>query len=415
MITLSLMQHLRARGWVVAPFKAGPDFLDPMWHNIACARTSYNLDTRMMGVPHCRTLFAEQSANADIALIEGVMGMFDGAQGVGEAGSSAHLASVLDTSVLLVVNAKGMSGSLVALVEGFVARASTMGASIAGVIANQVGSKRHAQILKGLLTDYQLPPLVAWMEKGAPMLAERHLGLVMPEAVSLPDFSRSFHVEAGFFTAKSQQRSAPEKREAKGLLKNITIAVAFDTACCFVYAANLAWLRDEGAQTCFFSPLAGEPIPAAADGLWLPGGYPELHAQKLSQSASLTAIQQWVADGNPTLAECGGMMLLGRSISTNEGDQYAMAGLLPYDFVMQSRLAGLGYRQDASGVCGHEFHHSKRVGSTTMPTAFSLQKGDAGLRYKNLRASYIHWYFSSQPKEVASWFLNRDHTPMANG
>ena len=206
---------------------------------------------------------------------------------------------------------------------------------------------------------------------------------------------------------------------AFGRLRGKRIAVARDAAFCFIYPANLDWLRSEGAEIAVFSPLAGEPVPAGADALWLPGGYPELHLERLSASPSLAAIRDFIERGGPTLAECGGMMVLGEAI-----DDVPMAGVLPCRFAMRNRLAALGYRRTAGGVRGHEFHHSERVftadarsghhrgvaenaeedGRAGLARAFDVPRGDAGIRYRNLRASYIHWYFPGQPEEVASWF-----------
>ncbi|MDX8383332.1 MAG: cobyrinate a,c-diamide synthase, partial [Ghiorsea sp.] len=381
------------------PFKAGPDFLDPMWHSVACGRTSYNLDTRMVGAKISRQLLAEKSEDADISIIEGVMGLFDGAKGVGGEGSSAHLAQTLDMPVVLVVSAKGMSGSLVPLVEGFVARAESMGVHIVGIIANHVGSANHAKILRELLVEFGLPPLLAWLNKTAPQLPERHLGLKMPTELDLPDFSDCLHVEDDIFTAEAPQAVNVSEVSKRGLLKGKNIAVAKDAAFCFVYAANIEWLKAQGVTVDFFSPLLGEAVPKDADALWLPGGYPELHLDALSTSPSLPSMAAFIQNNQPVLAECGGMMVLGEDI-----DDARMAGVLPCSFAMQDRLAGLGYRADVSGVRGHEFHHSKRVCHHDINPCFTVQRGDAGMQYKKLKASYIHWYFASQPAVVAAWF-----------
>ncbi|MDX8394928.1 MAG: cobyrinate a,c-diamide synthase [Mariprofundaceae bacterium] len=397
-VTLALMQYFRAQNMSVAPFKAGPDFLDPMWHTIACDRTSYNLDTRMIGEDACRELFSAQSNDAEISVIEGVMGMFDGVSGVGGEGSSAHLAKVLNEPIMLVVSAKGMSGSIVPLVEGFVARAKAMGANLLGIVANHVGSERHAMLLREFLDEYDLPPLMAWMQKGAPELPERHLGLLMPDETVLPDFSEYFHIEKEFpiTTPPPIKKNQPLKSKH---LDGRVVAVAKDEAFCFIYPANIEWLQAEGAEVVFFSPLAGDSVPKNTDALWLPGGYPELHVEVLSKSISWDSIADFIEAGNPVLAECGGMMALGQSI-----DGYAMAKVLQCSFMMQDKLAGLGYREDASGIRGHEFHHSKRECHQDVESCFDVKRGDAGIRYKNVRASYIHWYFGSQGKVVADWF-----------
>ncbi|MDX8398115.1 MAG: cobyrinate a,c-diamide synthase [Mariprofundaceae bacterium] len=397
-VTLALMQYLRSHGSVVAAFKSGPDFLDPMWHKAACGRNSYNLDTRMLGSEMSAQLLAEKSLDADIAIIEGVMGLFDGAKGVGGEGSSAHLAQSLSMPVLLVVSAKGMSGSIVPLVEGFVARAKAMDVHIAGIIANHVGSENHAKILRELLIEFDLPPLLAWVGKHAPALPERHLGLKMPSELDLPDFSADLHVEQDIFTMASYKKTHVIESSKSHLLSGKTIAIAKDAAFCFVYPANLEWLVEQGASVEFFSPLLGEDVPQNSDALWLPGGYPELHLKALSTSTSLISIAAFIDADKSVLAECGGMMVLGQSI-----DAISMANVLPCSFSMQGKLAGLGYRDDASGLKGHEFHHSKRVTHTALTPAFDVTRGDVGMRYKNLRASYIHWYFPSKPNVIANW------------
>jgi len=194
-VMLALLQYLKSQKQSITSFKAGPDFLDPLWHQLITERTSYNLDTRMVGLEQSQQQINKQHQQVELALIEGVMGLFDGRSGVGLDGSSADLAKGLKCPVILVVNAKGMSGSIVPLVSGFCDYAEKMGVTISGVIANRVGSIHHAKLLKDFLIDYKMPPLLAWMEKDAPALAERHLGLIAPDNVGIPDFSACFHVE----------------------------------------------------------------------------------------------------------------------------------------------------------------------------------------------------------------------------
>ena len=408
-VTLALLQYLKSQQQQVRCFKAGPDFLDPLWHQAITEQVSYNLDTRMMGETECLRLFNAQPST-DYALVEGVMGMFDGRSGVGEAGSSAHLAKTLNIPVVLIVDAKGMSGSIVPLVSGFVQQAEKMGVTISGVIANRVGSEHHAGLLRGFLQEYALPPLVAWMSKQAPSLPERHLGLVRPSETGLPDFLAALHVDdKALVSAWGQAATAKnhQQNNTHPYLSGKTIAIAHDDACCFCYPANLDWLASQGAEIIFFSPLEGEPVPNNANALWLPGGYPELYAEQLSTSASWDSLQTFVEQGKAVLAECGGMMLLGQSLQDKSGKIWPMAKLLPFKTRMQEKLASLGYREDASKIHGHEFHHSIREDShennPALSTAFELKRGDPGLRYKNLRASYVHWYFASAPKVAANW------------
>lgn len=403
-IMLALLQHLKAQQHIIASFKAGPDFLDPLWHQAVTGRLSYNIDTRMVGVAESAQQIARQAKTADLALIEGVMGLFDGRSGVGGSGSSAELAKQLMLPVLLVVDAKGMSGSMVPLVSGFVAYAREMGVTIAGIIANRVGSQHHANLLAEVLQQHQQPPLIAWMEKGAPVLPERHLGLVQPAEVHLPDFLPFFHIEveriADLFADTVFKQ--PVKTESR-LLAGKTVAIAKDVACCFIYPANLDFLHDQGAEIVYFSPVAGESVPDRADALWLPGGYPELFAEKLAQSQSWSSLRAFIEADKPVLAECGGAMLLGEALVDHAGMQWSMANILPYRSKMQTKLASLGYREELSGMRGHEFHHSVRETKEHLEPCFQLDRGDKGIRYKNLRASYVHWYFASAPEVVTQW------------
>ncbi len=406
-IMLALLQALKKRYQSVSAFKVGPDFLDPLWHRAVTETASYNLDTQMIGVELSREILARHGQQTEIGLIEGVMGLFDGRDGVGEAGSSLDLAKQLACPVILVVDAKGMSGSIVPLVSGFCHYASNKGVDIVGIIANRVGSEHHARMLQTLLADHQMPPLSGWMMKDAPPLAERHLGLMRPDEVGVPDYSDSFFCDEAVLAQRFKccyRHEPPQTGDGKRRLEGKTVAVSNDDVCCFIYPANLDWLREEGAEIVCFSPLAGDRVPEQSEALWLPGGYPELYAQALSQSRSLQSIREFIEAGNPVLAECGGAMLLGRNLISQDGCSWPMAAALPFDSRMQNKLVSLGYRQEKQGVRGHEFHHSKREMLQSMPPAFECQRGDSGVRYKNLRASYIHWYFPSQPDSVAQWF-----------
>jgi len=403
-LMLALLQYLQSHQHKLVSFKAGPDFLDPLWHQVVTGRQSYNIDTRMIGTELSSLLIAEQSGYADIALIEGVMGLFDGRSGVGGSGSSAELAQQLQLPVFLVIDAKGMSGSIVPLVQGFVQYAENMEVHIAGVIANRVGSMHHAGLLRDILYDFKQPPLIAWMEKNAPKLPERHLGLVQPSEIQLPDFLPFLHVEVECLTDLfSETLFTPPNKTRQGLFNNKTIAIAKDAACCFIYPANLKFLQQQGAKLIFFSPIAGDSMAEKVDALWLPGGYPELFAEQLSESNSWQSIRLFIEAGKPVLAECGGAMLLGELLIDHDGNQWPMAKILPYHSIMQKKLASLGYREEASGMHGHEFHHSTRVTKQQLESCFRLGRGDKGIRYKNLRASYIHWYFASAPEVITEW------------
>ncbi len=412
-ITLAVLQFLKANRKSVRAFKTGPDFLDPLWHNAVTGVTSYNLDTNMIGIERSRRIISENQ-DAEFGIIEGVMGLFDGRGGVGGKGSGAHLAKELDVAVWLVIDAKGMAGSIVPLVKGFVAEAEIVGFKISGIIANRLGSENHAKIIRELLIDYKLPPLIAWMEKDAPQMPERHLGLQMPEEQRVPDFSKVFHADLALLEdtisgLKGELKAfeLPNEDQTR-YLTGKKIAIARDSAACFIYQKNLDWLETQGAILSYFSPIAGDLIVDDIDAIWLPGGYPELHADALSQSTTWRSLNKHIEAGTPCLAECGGMMMLGNTLIDHSANNWKMAGTLNIVCRMQDRLASLGYREDkATGIKGHEYHHSKREDSHDLPKAFSLQRGDEGILYKNLTASYIHWYFESQPKVAASYFLRK--------
>ncbi len=408
-IMLALLQYLKKQNHNITSFKSGPDFLDPLWHQRITQRVSYNLDTRMVGAEESRRLINNQHKETDFALIEGVMGLFDGRTGVGLDGSSADLAKELNCPVILVVNAKGISGSIVPLVSGFCEYADKMGVKIAGIVANHVGSAHHAELLKNFLQDYGMPPLLAWMEKDAPTLPERHLGLTMPEQAEIPCFLASFHVDeqvlATVFSAWQVLDIAFSNQPNS--LSGKKIAIAKDAACCFIYQANIDWLNEQGAELVYFSVLNGESLPKGTDAVWIPGGYPELFGQKLSISTSWDSINQFIEDGKPVLAECGGSMLLGKKLIDLDGKSWSMSGALDYSSRMQKKLASLGYREEISGMKGHEFHYSTRENTKDMQSSFDCTRGDKGIRYKNLRLSYIHWYFSSAPEVMVKWLTNQ--------
>lgn len=404
-LTLALLQYFHQSQHNIISFKSGPDFIDPLWHQTVTGKPSYNLDTRMMRADACNRQLHQQAKHADMALIEGVMGLFDGYEGVGGAGSSVDLANVLKCPVILVVDAGGMSGTIAAVVTGFCQLAEQKNVRISGIIANKVGGEYHADLLRQALAEYNLPPLVAWMERNDKVLTERHLGLKMPKETLIPNYSSVLHVDDdALLRAFSEIAHNIPTIPHKPLLQDKIIAIARDNACCFIYPANLDWLTSHGATLVFFSPIAGEAIPNNTDGVWLPGGYPELHAQQLSESKSWESIRAFANSGKPILAECGGAMLLGKTLVDIDGKHWPMAGILPYRSVMQPHLVALGHREESSGVTGHEFHYSKREQDDGLIPAFDVVQGDKGVRYNNVRASYVHWYFATDQHQVSAWF-----------
>ncbi|GAB3188101.1 cobyrinate a,c-diamide synthase [Hydrogenophaga aquatica] len=409
--------HARA-GRRVRVFKCGPDFLDPHWHALASGAPVHQIDLWMTGEEDIRERLHAAAQEADLILVEGVMGLFDGEP------SAADLARRFGLPVLAVINASSMAGTFGALAHGL--QHYRPGLPWAGVLANQVGSDRHAQMLQDSLDD---PShwLGALRRDAAWALPERHLGLTM--AGEIDDALQRLDAAADVLSDTPLGRMGPEdlhrwavnfappaKLSAPPqLLAGRKVAVARDRAFCFIYDANLDTLRALGAEVVHFSPLAGEAVPAC-DALWLPGGYPELNAQALgAQHAVRDSLLAHVEAGRPVWAECGGMMALFDELETREGEVHAMWGLLPGRVTMQKRLAALGPQQLALSqgtLRGHTFHYSTAATSakvltrTARPDAEPVpDAGEALYQLGSVRASYFHAWFASAPAAAASLFL----------
>ena len=403
-VTAALARFYRQQGRDVRVFKTGPDFLDPMILEQASGRPVYQLDLWMGGEAHCRQLLHQAAAEADLILIEGVMGLFDGTT------SSADLAELFGIPVLAVIDATAMAQTFGALAHGLAHYRP--GLPFAGVIANRVASAGHAAMLRE-----SLPPDVAClaclMRDGELELPSRHLGLVQAEEIADLDARIERGAQAlaggGFdFEPEAVRFAAPEVAPPPAALQGVRIAVARDAAFAFVYRANLELLQAMGAQLHFFSPLADSALPEA-DSLYLPGGYPELHLQRLSQNRPMhEAIRQHHAEGKPLLAECGGMLYLCESLADRDGQRADMVGLLPGQARMQDRLANLGMHSvelPEGRLHGHTFHHSK-LDTPLQPLAVSQStrkrgRGEAVYRRQRLQASYLHMYFPSNPEAAA--------------
>jgi cobyrinic acid a,c-diamide synthase len=406
--------HARA-GRRVRAFKCGPDFLDPHWLALASGHPVHNLDLWMTGEDDARARLHEAAGQADLIVVEGVMGLFDGEP------SAADLAQRFGLPVLAVIDASAMAGTFGALAFGL--QHFRPGLPWAGVLANRVASERHAQMLQdGLQGNW----LGAVMRDEAFSLPERHLGLTV--AAELPDALARLDAAAdalartplGTMDGAALARwsvgfDAPGNEPAEApLLKGKTVAIARDAAFCFIYPANLDALRALGAELVFFSPLDDEPLPPC-DALWLPGGYPELHAAKLAAGTrTRDSLRVHMQAGRPVWAECGGMMPLFESLVSSDGDAQATWGLLPGRVVMQKRLAALGPQQLALAVGvlrGHTFHYS-RCESPLAPAVHTESVragirgvGEAVYRAGALQASYFHAWFPSSPAATASLFL----------
>ena len=406
-VTAALARALVRRGQRVRVFKCGADFIDPMLLERASGAPVLSLDLWMVGPEQCRSQLAQAASEADVILIEGVMGLYDGTP------SSADLARAFGVPVMAVIDASAMAQTAGALVHGLRDYGPV---NLAGVIANRVASTGHAKMVADSLRDIAL---FASLPRQTRALPERHLGLVLPsELADLDQLLEDLAVQLAFDEAAWER--LPSTRidlsaitpPVAPLLAGRTIAVARDAAFAFLYPANLASLRTMGATLAYFSPLADEAIPAGADALYLPGGYPELHAQVLSQARTWTAsVREAHAAGMPIVAECGGMMALAGSLADQSGQAWPMAGILPGAVAMQERLAGIGPQGLTTvhgELRGHTFHYStldtSEAASAQTRKHPSGAPGECVYRIGSLTASYFHAYFPSCPEAVADMF-----------
>jgi cobyrinic acid a,c-diamide synthase len=425
--TAALARFFLGRGQRVRVFKAGADFLDALILERAAGHPVHVLDLWMVGEPECRRLLGEAAVSADVVLVEGVMGLYDGAP------SSADLARVFDLDVLAVIDVAAMAQTVGAVALGLRDFGKVR---LAGVIANGVAGRGHAAMVSAALEDI---PLLASMPRQTTAIPERHLGLHLPDEAGdleahLAALARSLDLDARVWeriaadaamrsqaaaelpqdtTSPTCARGAAPREQA---LAGRVVAVARDAAFAFLYPANLECLERLGAAVAFFSPLAGEPVPAGASAVFLPGGYPELHAARLSSAARFhESIRAAHAAGTPILAECGGMMAVAESLSDGSGRQWPMAGLLPGRTCLQPRLAGLGLqslRTKRGEIRGHSFHYSTfETPLASAERAVAHPRGGAGeiiYRVGALTASYFHAYFNSCPAAIADLLTGAD-------
>ncbi len=423
LVSLALMAALVRQGHVVQPFKVGPDFIDPGWHERVTGRPSHNLDGWMLGREEVVSLFHRYAGDADIAVIEGVMGLYDGASATEEEGSTAQVAKWLDADLALVVDARSMARSAAALVEGFVSFDREL--RFSHVLFNRVGSANHVDLLTEAVHSRNLagsPQVVCLGRDEKLQLPARHLGLVTVQDHQLPkDLLTAMadwiedRLDLQGLLGREPRKSAPRQSEPAEAKTNVRIGVARDQAFCFYYHENLRLLHQAGAELVFFSPLEQESLPSGLGGLYFGGGYPELHAEALADNASLRAeIAAFSRAGGPVYAECGGFMYLMRSLRTEAGDM-PMAGVFAMDCRMLDRRKSLGYRQvttnktsvlgSGSTTCrGHEFHYSEPVNlDPEARTLYEVQnrKGETmvpeGFVKHNTLGSYIHLHFAGNP------------------
>lgn len=392
-------------------FKTGPDFLDPMILERASGRPVYQLDLWMGGEAHCRRLLYDAAGTADLILIEGVMGLYDGTP------SSADLARLFGIPVLAVIDAEAMAQTFGAVAYGLAHYSPAL--PFHGVLANRVAGPGHASLAKqGLPAGMQF--LGGISRDAAFELPDRHLGLVQAEEVA--DLEERLSAVASALGGTELDRMPPEVElaapdadtDTESLdrpLSGVRIGVARDRAFSFIYPANLDLLRAMGAELTFFSPLTATDLPPV-DSVYLPGGYPELHLERLSGNRELAdALRRHVESGKPAYAECGGMLYLLESMTDKKGRRMTLAGILPGHAIMHPRLQSLGYHGaplPGGKLRGHTFHHST-VETPLIPAAYTerAQSGAAGeaiYLHERLLATYFHGYFPSNPRAAAQLF-----------
>ena len=430
-VALGIMAALLRRGYRVQAFKVGPDFIDPGHHRRVTGRDSHNLDGWMIGLEDSNEIFYRYAADADVAVVEGVMGLFDGYSGTDEAGSTAQMAKALGLPVLLVVDARSMARSAAALTLGY--QSFDPDLTFGGVIFNMVGSETHAKYLR-MAMEHSLPevPVLGCLKRDDEInISSRHLGLVTDE--DSPLTKERIHslvrwVEDGLclecVLEKTRVQIASKHSHSQGSYpplykEKIPIGIARDEAFCFYYAENLRLLEEAGASLVEFSPMKDQGLPKGLKGIVLGGGYPELHASQLAQNLTLKKhIKEFASRGGPVYSECGGFMYLGESIRDLKGVEHPMAGILPIKTRMDHSLRSLGYRvvitttnspigPKGTLARGHEFHYShleKSSKDRELELIYEIGNREGGLMNRegymkrNTLGSYIHLHWRSNPE-----------------
>lgn len=421
-VALGLMAALKDKGYSVQPFKCGPDFIDPGLHHLVTGTVSRNLDLWMTGETFTHATFAKNRLGADIAIIEGVMGMFDGGPS-----SSNALAQFLSVVPVLVLDVRSMAESAAAVVKGF--ESINPQAPPQAVILNRIASERHLQLVSEAIRTHCSAEILGFLPRSLEFsIPSRHLGLITgdeaplkPEAIQLLSRAITDHIDLDRLIALSAyEAEAPGHKGSappgRGLCR---IGIARDRAFCFYYQDNLDILADGGAELVFFSPLEDQALPEDIDGLYFGGGYPELYAEQLSSNhAMLSAIREWVENDGVTYAECGGFMYLTKGIVDHDNTFHALVGAFPVQARMHQTRASLGYREvrTNSPSClgpagtvmrGHEFHYST---IESMPSdidrIYAVNNGTMeGYRHRKTLGGYMHLHFGFSPLVVKE-FIN---------
>ena len=416
-VASGLMAALANRGLRVAPFKVGPDFIDPSYHALAAGRPGRNLDAFLSGPDLIGPLFAHGARRADVAIVEGVMGLFDGKSGGGELASTAHVAKLLDAPVVLVVDARAMARSAAAMVHGYATFDSEL--NVAGVVLNRVGSATHEKMLREALAPLGIPVLGVLRRDDAISTPDRHLGLVPAaerrrEARESIDalgtvVARSLDLDAvmrlassaGSLCAEPWNPEAPEEERTPG----VRVAVAAGPSFSFLYEENVELMEGAGAEVIPFDPTSDEELPDGTDALYLGGGFPETYADALSANEPMKeSVARFAGEGRPVVAECGGLLYLAREL-----DGKPMCGVLDVAARMTDRLT-LGYREarathdsplaeENASVRGHEFHYSAVEPGAGQSPAWDLAgRSVEGFVAGGVHASYLHTHWAAVPE-----------------
>jgi cobyrinic acid a,c-diamide synthase len=422
-VTLGLLRALRRKGYSIQPFKCGPDFIDPIHHSTAAGRDSINLDRYMMSDAHIRHLYDHYSANADVCITEGVMGLFDGA--VKSMGSSADLAKRLGLPVILILNAKAMAYTVAPVLYGL--KKFDPDLHIAGVIFNFVETASHYRLLQEACEDVRVPALGYLPANKKLKIPSRHLGLDTSDADAAIEAAADHiqqHLDLAHLLAATQVDNDPAMRQTTvdpatpgtghpATPGRRTVLVARDAAFHFLYPENIRRLQQWG-DIHYFSPLESAQLPVTADLLYLPGGYPELYLPRLAGNVPLLdQLRAYATTGGRIIAECGGMMYLGRSIADETGNAYPMAGILDIATGMQRKRLSLGYRTvllPGGTAKGHEFHYSQFEGQGNDALIPREAYNAAGHRVDvpffctpSLMASYMHLYWGEEMGFMENW------------
>ena len=432
-MTCALLMALKRRGCAPCAFKSGPDYIDPMFHRAVLGVESRNLDLFFSAPETVRTLYAKGAAGHGAAVCEGAMGFYDGLGGVSDRASAWHLADTLGLPVLLVVEPKGQSLTLAAELNGLVNFRTP--SHIAGILLNNCTARMHALLAPMLEEETGLPVLGFLPKLPEAVIGSRHLGLYtaaevenLQQKLALLADAAEEHIDWPRLLALCEKEPPALPVEPETPPARVRIAVAQDEAFCFTYAETLEAFRDAGAEVVFFSPLRDTALPENIGGLYLPGGYPELHARELSQNTSLLReIKRKIESGLPTAAECGGFLYLGQSLTDAEGQSWPMAGVLPGEAKDAGRLVRFGYAAlsaDSDSMLFragesfpiHEFHHWD---STANGVALAAKKpvGSAewrcGFIDEHFYAGFPHLYWAGTPLPqrfaAAAENYRRDH------